>query len=114
LVGTGRLYGIEEGNETDVYWTYAEFWHPGTRKAVLEQWGGDGRYGLGETTSPGENCGQVDQFFWLPDGRSWHEGHRTVEDGDIYITDTFDIDANDVWTQSGSFTWHREGATTVE
>ncbi|MFN3463150.1 MAG: hypothetical protein ACK4X1_03655 [Terricaulis sp.] len=102
----GRLYGIEAGEETSEFWSFREFWHPGEQRAVLEQWGGPGLYGVGTTTMEG-NRGTVEQIFWLPDGRDWKEGHRTVEDGDTYITDQFDIDANGVWTPNGSYTWRR-------
>jgi hypothetical protein len=105
----GRLYGIENGAETSEFWTFREFWHPGERRAVIEQWGGPGVYGVGETTMEG-NRGEVEQSFWLPDGRSWREGHRTVEDGDSYVTDQFDIDADGVWTPNGSYTWRRAPA----
>lgn len=102
----GRLYGIEDGAETQTFWTFREFWHPGRRVAVLEQWGGPGVYGVGETTMDG-NRGSVEQTFWLPDGRDWKEGHRTVEDGDTYVTDQFDIGADGSWTPNGSYTWTR-------
>lgn len=102
----GRLYGIEDGAETIEFWTFREFWHPGERRAVIEQWGGSGVYGVGETTMHGDR-GEVEQTFWLPDGRSWREGHRTFEDGDVYVTDQFDIDAEGDWTPNGSYTWRR-------
>ncbi len=102
----GRLYGIENGEETQEYWTFREFWHPGERRVILEQWGGAGVYGVGETKMEG-NRGTVEQTFWLPDGRDWKEGHRTIEDGDAYVTDQFDIDAEGNWTPNGSYTWRR-------
>jgi hypothetical protein len=102
----GRLYGLEDGMETQTYWTFREFWHPGERKAVLEQWGGPGVYGVGETTMEA-NRATLEQTFWLPDGSSWRDGHRTVEDGDTYTTNQFDIDAAGNWTANGSYTWRR-------
>lgn len=105
----GRLYGVEDGEETTEFWSFREFWHPGERRAVLEQWGGAGVYGVGAVTMEA-NRGTVDQTFWLPDGRAWREGHRTVEDGDTYITDQFEIDEDGNWTPNGSYTWRRVGA----
>lgn len=103
----GRLYGVEAGQETDEFWTFREFWHPGERRVSLQQWGGPGVYGAGETTSPAPDRGEVDQTFWLADGRSWREGHRTHETGDIYITEVYDISAEDVWTLRSANTWRR-------
>jgi len=105
---SGRLYAIEGGQAQPDFWTYREFWHPGERKAVLEQWGGPGVYGVGETTAPERpDHGYVEQTFWLPDGRSWREGHRNREEGDTYVTDSFDIEADGSWKPNGSFTWTR-------
>jgi hypothetical protein len=102
----GRLYGIEAGEPLPDFWTFREFWHPGEQRVVLEQWGGPGVYGTGTTTMEG-NRAIVEQTFWLPDGRDWKEGHRTVEDGDTYVTDQFDIDAEGNWTPNGTYTWRR-------
>ncbi len=103
----GRLYGLEAGREIAEYWTFREFWHPGERRVIVQQWGGPGVYGAGETTSLAPDRGQLDQTFWLPDGRSWREGHRTEERGDVYLTEVYDIDAAGAWTLRSSNTWRR-------
>ncbi|MGE0044327.1 MAG: hypothetical protein AB7J28_10245 [Hyphomonadaceae bacterium] len=99
----GRLYGIENGQEIAEYWTFREFWHPGERRVIIEQWGGPGAYGVGETFS----AERVEQTFWLPDGRSWREGHRNQENGDTYVTASFDIQEDGAWTPNGTYTWTR-------
>ncbi|MGE0596570.1 MAG: hypothetical protein AB7P07_09390 [Hyphomonadaceae bacterium] len=103
---TGRLFGIEDGEPTADFWSFKEYWHPGERRALLEQWGGPGVYGVGEVRMDG-NRGTLDQTFWLPDGRDWREGHRTVENGDEYVTEQFDIGEDGSWTPNGSYTWRR-------
>jgi hypothetical protein len=103
----GRLYGVENGEEIAEYWTYREFWHPGERRAIIEQWGGGGTYGVG-SSSWEDDRGVLDQTFWLPDGRHWREGHRNEERGDTYVTRSFDIDANGSWIDSSTFTWRRQ------
>ncbi|MGD9964937.1 MAG: hypothetical protein AB7T59_00275 [Hyphomonadaceae bacterium] len=103
---TGRLYGLRNGQEIAEYWTFREFWHPGEQRAIVQQWGGPGLYGVGESRwENGE--GVLDQTFWLPDGRSWREGHRNRENGDAYETVAFDIDAAGVWTPKDARTWRR-------
>jgi hypothetical protein len=105
----GRLYGVEAGREIAEYWTFREFWHPGERRVLAQQWGATGAYGVGETTSTGPDRGEIDQTFWLADGRSWRwrEGHRTREDDDVYVTEVYDISADGVWTLRNSNTWAR-------
>jgi len=103
----GRLYGVESGQETAEYWTFREFWHPGERRVVIEQWAGPGVYGRGETRSLTPARGEIDQTFWLPDGRGWREGHRTVEGEGGYLTEVYDIGGDGVWTLRASSLWRR-------
>ena len=105
---TGRLYGIEGGVPQTEYWTFREFYHPGEKRVVIEQWGGPGIYGVGETTSPESGKGHVEMTFWLPDGRSWREGHQNIENGDEYVTDSYDISDDGNWTQNGHYVWRRQ------
>lgn len=106
---TGRLYGLRDGRESAEYWTFREFWHPGEGRAIVQQWGGPGVYGVGESRwENGE--GVLDQTFWLPDGRSWREGHRNRERGDEYETNAFDIDAQGVWMLTDARVWRRQRA----
>ena len=103
----GRLFGLKAGREVAEYWTYREFYHPGERRVLLQQWGGGGVFGAGETTAPAADQGEVDQTFWLTDGRSWREGHRTREGGDEYVTEVFDIAADGRWTSKSRNVWRR-------
>jgi hypothetical protein len=105
---TGRLYGLRGNDEGEEYWTLREFIHPGRKVVILEQWGGPGVYGQGETRSTRVGATETDQMFWLPDGRSWREGHRAVETGDIYRTAVFDIDTTGTWTSRTSNDWVRQ------
>ncbi len=102
----GRLYGVENGVEATEYWTFREFWHPGEGRAIVQQWGESGAYGVGESRwENGE--GLLEQTFWLPDGRSWRTGHRNQEMGDEYLTLSFDIDAEHNWTLEDRRVWRR-------
>lgn len=103
----GRLFGLKNGREVAEYWTFREFWHPGEGRVVAQQWSSWGAYGEGEATSPEPNRGQLDQTFWLADGRSWREGHRTLASGDEYVTDVFDIDAKGNWSPRDRNVWQR-------
>lgn len=105
----GRLYGLRNGEEIAEYWTFIEFWHPGERRAVVQQWSAAGAYGVGESRwENGE--GVLVQTFWLPDGRSWREGHRNRENGDEYVTHAFDISETGEWTSKDPRVWRRSGS----
>ncbi|MCB9917077.1 MAG: hypothetical protein H6832_01580 [Planctomycetes bacterium] len=104
---TGRLYGLKEGREVAEYWTFNEYYHAGEGRVIVQQWSSWGAYGEGETTSPAPNRCQLDQTFWLADGSSRREGHRTMENGDEYETQIYDIDAEGKWSLRDSNTWRR-------
>ncbi|MEZ5916240.1 MAG: hypothetical protein R3C40_01475 [Parvularculaceae bacterium] len=36
---TGRLFGIRDGKETSNFWEFRQYWHPGRKQGVLEQFG---------------------------------------------------------------------------
>ncbi len=103
----GRLYGLRDGENVGEYWTFAEFWHPGEARAILEQWSARGAYGIGELGSVGEHRYELAQTFWTRAGQASQSGHRTFEDGDTYNTDTFAIDGDGNWEQSGGLVWTR-------
>lgn len=106
----GRLYGVEGGREAVEYWTFREFFDPGGRRVRVQQWGGQGVYGDGVSTSPAPGEMRLDQTFWLPDGRSWREGHVNRAAGDVYLTEAFDIDARGRWTSKDIREWRRAPA----
>ncbi|MDO1558087.1 hypothetical protein Q0812_01420 [Brevundimonas sp. 2R-24] len=105
---SGRLFGLDEaGREIAEYWTFREYHHPGRGAVVVEQWGPGGIYGEGETVSTEPGRRRTTQTFWMPDGRSWREGHVTLEQGDVQTSEVFDIDAAGAWTSRMSNTWRR-------
>ncbi len=45
---TGRLFGLKDQKEAGDLWEFRLFWHPQERKAILQQFGGNGIVGIGE------------------------------------------------------------------
>ena len=103
----GRLYGLRDGEVIGEYWTFAEFWHPGEQKVVIEQWSLIGGYGVGETRRLDESRGESEQTFWTTSGEVTRSGHRTFENGDRYENETYSIDEDGNWTLTGGFDWDR-------
>lgn len=103
---TGRLFGVKDGKESANFWEFRQYWHPGRREAVVEQFGWGGTVGVG-TTWPDGDVTKSDQTFFAPDGSTSRTGHVSgFPDRNTHQTDSFDI-ANDVWTARRSYTWHR-------
>jgi hypothetical protein len=106
---TGRLFGLRDGEEVGTFWEFRLFWHPGERRAVLQQFGADGTLLLGTVEPTGEHTHRSEQERFAPDGSRGAVGHESVnaEDG-THVTRSFDIAADGTWTPRRSYTWHRE------
>lgn len=106
---TGRLFGISDGQESPDFWQFRQFWHPGEKRAILEQWGGNGMYGVGEIISLGDGRTMVEQQFWLPDGRTYKVGHfASVPNDSERVTEQYDVLRDTgAWKLDHSLTWKR-------
>jgi hypothetical protein len=103
---SGRLFGLKDGKETANFWEFRQYWHPGRREAVVEQFGWGGTVGIGTAWPDGDQT-KSDQTFFAPDGSVRRTGHISgFPDRDTHTTDSYDIEG-DVWTARRSYTWHR-------
>ncbi|MEM7052691.1 MAG: hypothetical protein AAF604_23710 [Acidobacteriota bacterium] len=107
----GRLYGLQEGREVATFWEFREFWHVGEGHLVTQQFGGDGRFGVGPHTRTGEHSTEMVQSFFVPQGETMRVGHRsTRRDGEL-TTESFDIDGEGEWKPRRSYVWFRQAPT---
>lgn len=104
---TGRLYGIIDGKEVAEFWQFRQYWHPGQKEAVVEQFGWGGTVGLGTAWhEDGET--KSDQSFFAVDGSVNRTGHvSSFPDPNTHITASFDI-VDDEWQPRRVYTWHRD------
>lgn len=108
---TGRLFGFSNGAQSADFFQFRQFWHPGERKAMVMQWGGDGWFGVGEITRMGDDWGLLDQTFWVADGRLFRTGHVYRNRGDERVTEQYDVPAGQgTWRLNHALTWRRAPA----
>lgn len=89
---SGRLFAIEDGEETTRFWEFRQYWHPGRQEAVLEQFGRGGKLVIGKMTNDGDVT-TIDQTSYAIDGRSSRGGHVSrFLDSDTYFTESFTIE----------------------
>lgn len=110
---TGRLYGLIDGEPTQDFWRFRQYWHPGKGKAVLEQFGIGGAFGIGSLW-PDDVSNKLLQTFYAPGGDAAEQGHKaTNPDADTHVTTSYDV-VGDEWTERRSYTWKRDKTSTEE
>lgn len=105
---TGRLFGIQAGEEAGTFWEFRVFWHPGEQQLKLYQYGGNGAVGIGSIQRTGEHKTEALQTFFGPDGSSSQIGHREEIIDGAQHSQSFNIGEDGSWTINRSYVWHRE------
>ena len=106
---SGRLFSYRNGEETPNFWEYKLFWHPKEEKAILQQFGGNGIYGVGEMSTLStavQTERSVEINFYGPDGSSWKDLHKIYEKKDEHETISFDFKQG-IWVERRSYTWKK-------
>ena len=104
---TGRLYGFADGVQSEDFFQFRQFWHPGENRAVVMQWGGGGWFGTGELRQIGD-WSLLEQVFVVPGGQTFGVGHVARREGDDRVTEQYDVVAGQgVWRLNSSNTWRR-------
>lgn len=103
---TGRLFGLRGGKEVGDFWELRQYWHPGRKEAVLEQFGWRGALGTGRIWRDGAMT-KMDQTFYWGDGSVSRDGHiAAFPDADTHDTQSFTIDGN-AWMAKRRYVWKR-------
>lgn len=105
---SGRLFGIRDGKETANFWEFRQYWHPGRKQGILEQFGWGGMVGIG-VIEPGENGETISaQEFFSADGTRKHAGHKSrFPDADTHESESFDI-VDGEWVARRQYIWKRQ------
>jgi hypothetical protein len=102
----GRLYAIKDGKEVGTLWEYRLFWHPGDRKATVEQFGADGSFGSGYLTPAENGATSLDQTVHSPDGTSFRVGHHARFDGGVRLIQSLRW-IGGKWEKQRDYAWRR-------
>lgn len=104
----GRLFGVKDGNETAFdFWEFRQYWHPGRKEGIVEQFGWSGALGAGSITQD-DGGTKSEQVFYNPDGSVTRTGHiAKFTDANTYVTESFDI-IGDEWRPRRTYVWKRQ------
>ena len=106
----GRLYGLRNRKEIASFWEFHLFWHPTKRKAILQQFGGNGILGVGEIQNVNSTRRierKSEMTFHSLTGKTWKDRHRIFEDKDAHETTSYSF-KNNSWVQRRNYKWRRE------
>ncbi len=102
----GRMVAYKDGKEVGPFWEFRSYYDPVRKQVIATQYGWGGMVGTGTSKMTEDGVEVMDQLFTAPDGNSFRSGHKSHynEDGG-HVTESFDIDEEDNWTQKRSYTW---------
>lgn len=101
---TGRLFGMQDGEETASFWEFRQYWHPERREVVVEQFGHGGSAGIGTAWHDGQAT-KSQQTFYSPARPPSKTGHSSwFPDQQTHVTESFDING-DTWKPRRVYTW---------
>lgn len=105
---TGRLFGLKDGKEIAFdFWEFRQYWHPGDKRAVVEQFGWGGALGVG-TLVQAPSGTYSDQQFYNADGTLTRTGHASeFPDADTHVTQSYDI-VDGEKTPRRKYIWKRQ------
>ena len=108
---SGRLFGVQDGEETDVdFWRFSQYWDPARKKAVVEQYGWN-VVGIGHLWTEdvdGVETIKMDQTFTDFSGASRREGHTATNPGpDSHETTSWSISEDGAWSKNRTYLWKR-------
>lgn len=103
---SGRLFAVEDGVESTMFWEFRQYWHPGRGEGVLEQFGRGGKIVIGKMSNDGHDT-TIEQTSYTMDGGTRRSGHISrFLDADTYFTESFNV-KGDTWTPHRKYTWRR-------
>lgn len=105
---TGRLFGLQDGEEQGTFWEFRTVWHPGLGQAMAYQFGASGVVGEGIIEHTGAGQTRMTQTFHGIDGSSFTVGHESEDAPDgTHITKSFDIQPDGSWKPRRTYVWRR-------
>lgn len=106
----GTLYGRAGQAEPVEFWNLRTYWHPGARKARVDQWGHGGSMMSGTLRPDGAENGapvfELEQTLHAPSGQTARTRHRTVHRGNQTIGRSYRWKAGQ-WVADREYTWKR-------
>ncbi|NNM23299.1 MAG: hypothetical protein HKO54_07080 [Flavobacteriaceae bacterium] len=103
----GILFGMKNGERTNDYWQFVQFWDSKVQKVRVLQIAMFGVYGEGFLERIDASNSKVVQTFVTPDGHSYSEGHTTQVFDNYEVSISYEIKEGE-WIKKRTYTWHKQ------
>jgi len=104
----GTLYAIRNGKKAGRLFEYKMFYHPSKKRVIIEQFGTDGTYGIGELVIDADFKTDLIQDFTNPTGIGYKTRHiEEIKNEDRY-SQSYNQKPNGDWEKSRFYIWKRE------
>lgn len=106
---TGILYGFQDSEQSENFWSFKRYWDKENKLAVVEQDSPNGVSGKGTFIDLEGMIIEEVQTFTMPDGRTWEEKHLSSfnENGELSTT-SFEKDVNGIWQEKRTYIWVKQ------
>jgi hypothetical protein len=104
---TGRLFGVENGNNSPDFWHFRQYWDNLAQKAMVQQFGNGGVMGLGELRLTNDTQSELIQTFTTPSGAQWQGKHLNELNGNQFTTQSFQMGQDGGWQADRIYIWHK-------
>ena len=103
----GILYGLKDGNKTNEYWTFIQFWDDTLQKVRFNQISTFGTKGEGFLESVSIKETKLVQTFTTPEVQTFKEGHKTQIFEGYEVSTSYKIKDDD-WIKKRSYKWIKQ------
>ncbi len=103
---TGTLYGLINGKKQGTFWEFRQYWDFEKNQAMIIQYSFDGTIGKGPMYIKKGDQIEMKQDFMSPKGHKSIHGHRSILNGNKFISNSYDISIDGNWKKRRSYTWY--------
>lgn len=103
----GALYGVTNGEKSNPFWQFRQYWDGENQQAMVLQFGNFGTMGLGYLKPVSLGYLESVQTFSLPDGSKWKEKHLTKMNENVLNTQSFEW-KDDSWVKKRFYSWVKQ------
>lgn len=103
----GRMYAYTDGEKSEDFWEFRQYWDGESQKAVVVQYGTSGVVGFGHMSLKSRGYIELVQTFSLTNGSTWKEKHLSKNENGKLTTQTF-VFKNKQWEKRRFYEWFKQ------
>lgn len=106
---TGELYGLRNGDKSNTYWHFYQYWSPEDSTVIVVQTGFYGGLGIGTMSMSDSSHISIDISFAFADSTVRKERNRTLILGRLsQVSTSHRITEDGEWVEDRTYVWKRK------